>query len=69
MNIHLRRQVPLRLFQLTEPAGLVPSWLTMQDKQQHAWPSNKGKTVWPSHFPFSNLPGLYQLSPHQQTVS
>lgn len=68
MNIHLRRQVPLRPFQLTEPAGLVPSWLTIQDKHQHAWPSNKGKTVWPSHFPFSNLLGLYQLGPHQQSL-
>lgn len=39
MNIHVRRQVPLRLFQLTEPAGLVPSWLTTQGTQQHVWPS------------------------------
>ena len=45
-----------------------PSWLTMQGKQQHAWPSSKGKTMWPTHFPFSNLPGLYQLGLHQQSL-
>lgn len=51
MNTHFRRQVPLRLFQLTEPAGLVPSWLTTQGTQRYMWPSSKGKPVWPSCFP------------------
>lgn len=51
MNIHVRRQVPLRLFQLTEPAGLVPSWLTTQGTQQHVWPSSKGTPAWPSCSP------------------